>query len=117
MTGVQTCALPISDLTLYFRVPIEVSLERLLARRVKLKFYEADMDLGWSANPTESFRIFQGKVLDEYDQLVREFDLEVVDAAGSITAQQRLVRSLVAQRVQTSQADVAPGEIVHDESV
>ena len=39
------------DLTLYFRVPIDVSLDRLMARRVKLKFYEAGMDLGWSTNP------------------------------------------------------------------
>ena len=29
------------DLAVYFRVPIEVSIDRLLARRVKLKFYEA----------------------------------------------------------------------------
>ncbi len=52
------------------------------------------MDLGWSANPVESFRLFQGKVLDEYDRLVDEFGLEVVDAVGSITEQQRLVRDL-----------------------
>src|SRR5437588_10932572 len=36
------------DLTLYFRVPIDVSVDRLLARRMKLKFYEAGMDLGRS---------------------------------------------------------------------
>ena len=84
------------DLVLYFRVPIDVSLERLTARRVKLKFYEAGMDLGWSSNPTESFRMFQGNVLDEYDRIVDEFGLQVVDAAGSITAQQRNVRTLVA---------------------
>ncbi len=67
-----------------------------MARRVKLKFYEAGMDLGWSTNPLESFRVFQGKVLDEYDRLVSEFGLEVVDARDSITEQQRLVRQLVA---------------------
>jgi dTMP kinase len=87
------------DLSLYFRVPIDVSVDRLLARRVKLKFYEAGMDLGWSSNPVESFRLFQGKVLEEYDQLVNEFGLEVVEAAGSITDQQRLVRTLVAKQV------------------
>ena len=38
------------DLAVYFRVPIEVSTDRLLARRVKLKFYEAGMDMGWSTN-------------------------------------------------------------------
>ena len=84
------------DLALYFRVPIDVSLDRLTARRVKLKFYEAGMDMGWSNNPTESFRMFQGNVLEEYDRLVDEFGLQVVDASGSITAQQRIVRHLVA---------------------
>src|SRR5574338_1631242 len=84
------------DLAVYFRVPIEVSLDRLLARRVKLKFYEAGMDMGWSTNPTESFRLFQGKVLDEYDRIVDEFGLSVIDATGSITEQQRVFRRLIA---------------------
>ena len=84
------------DLALYFRVPIDVSLDRLTARRVKLKFYEAGMDMGWSSNPNESFRLFQGAVLEEYDRIVDEFGLQVIDAAGSITAQQRLVRELIA---------------------
>src|SRR5918992_3608534 len=88
------------DLALYFRVPIDVSLDRLMARRVKLKFYEAGMDMGWSSQPLESFRIFQGKVLDEYDRLVDEYGLSVVNAIGSITEQQRLFRKLVSQHLQ-----------------
>jgi len=100
------------DLALYFRVPIDVSVDRLLARRVKLKFYEAGMDLGWSSNPVESFRLFQGKVLDEYDQLVREFGMEVIDAAGSITDQQRLVRTLITQHVKMSKVDVDDEQLV-----
>jgi dTMP kinase len=87
------------DLAVYFRVPIETSTERLLARRVKLKFYEAGMDMGWSTNLVESFTIFQGKVLDEYDRLVDEFDLSVVNATGAITDQQRTFRKLVAQHL------------------
>jgi dTMP kinase len=83
-------------------VPIDVSLDRLMARRVKLKFYEAGMDLGWSTNPVESFRLFQGKVLDEYDRIVNEFGLDVVNAVGSITEQQRLVRNLIAKHVETT---------------
>ncbi len=101
------------DLALYFRVPIDVSVDRLLARRVKLKFYEAGMDLGWSTNPIESFRLFQGKVLEEYDAIVQEFGLQVVDAAGSITDQQRLVRQLIAQHVRTSAIEVTDDEPVN----
>jgi dTMP kinase len=100
------------DLSLYFRVPIDVSVDRLMARRVKLKFYEAGLDLGWSTSPVDSFRLFQGKVLDEYDALVREFGLEVIDARGSITEQQRLVRAVVAQHL-----NVAHQEMTDDEPV
>src|SRR5262249_47156827 len=102
------------DLTLYFRVPMDVSVDRLMARRVKLKFYEAGLDMGWSTNPLESFRLFQGRVLEEYDQIVEEFGLEVVDARGSITEQQRVVRSLIAQQVQVQTSQV---EMLDDEPV
>jgi dTMP kinase len=81
-------------------VPIDVSLDRLMARRVKLKFYEAGMDMGWSQNLVDSFRIFQGKVLDEYDRLVEEFGLGVIDASLAITDQQQLVRNLVSRQLE-----------------
>ena len=72
---------------------------------MKLKFYEAGMDMGWSGNPVESFRIFQGKVLDEYDRLVDEFGLSVVNATGSITEQQRTFRRLVSQHLEIKETD------------
>jgi len=87
------------DLAVYFRVPIDVSTDRLLARRVKLKFYEAGLDMGWSSNAIESFRIFQGKVLEEYDRIVEEFELGVISAEGSITDQQRTFRRIVSQHL------------------
>jgi dTMP kinase len=86
---------PRPDLALYFRVPIEVSLDRLLGGRAKLKYHEAGMDLGLAREPVESFRLFQSRVLDIYDELTREFDLRVVDATGDIPTQQRVVRRLV----------------------
>ncbi len=92
------------DLAVYFRVTIDVSLDRLLARRVKLKFYEAGMDMGWSTNPTESFRIFQSKVLEEYDRIVPEHSLSVVDATASITEQQRRFRLLVSESLEQQPA-------------
>jgi dTMP kinase len=78
---------------------------------VKLKFYEAGMDMGWSSNLVESFRMFQGKVLDEYDRLVEEFELSVVNAVSSITDQQRTFRKLVSQHLEISANDEQPDEL------
>jgi len=99
------------DLALYFRVPIDVALDRLLARRVKLKFYEAGMDLGWSVNLTESFRMFQGRVLEEYDRIVEEFELSVIDASLAITDQQRTVRKLVSRQLERPALAAAPAAV------
>ena len=86
---------PRPDLALYFRVPIEVSLDRLLGGRAKLKYHEAGMDLGLATDPAESFRLFQSRVLDIYDELAREYDLRVIDARADIPTQQRIVRRMV----------------------
>jgi dTMP kinase len=86
---------PRPDLALYFRVPIELALERLLAGRAKLKYHEAGMDLRLSGEPVQSFRLFQGRVLDLYDAITTEFGLSVVDATGDINSQQQTVRRKV----------------------
>ena len=86
---------PRPDLTIYFRVPIEVSLERLLAGRAKLKYHEAGMDVGLSSDPVESFRLFQSQVLEIYDALGAEFGLHTIEATGDIPAQQRIVRRMI----------------------
>ena len=88
---------PRPDLTFFFRVPIDVSLERLLAGRAKLKYYEAGMDLGLSTDLAESFRLFQGRVLEIYDQLAGEFDLRVIDASHDIAGQQKVVRRMAGE--------------------
>src|SRR5208282_660252 len=86
---------PRPDLTIYFRVPIEVSLERLLAGRAKLKYHEAGMDVGLSSDPVESFRLFQSRVLEIYGALAEEFGLNTIEATSDIPAQQRIVRRMV----------------------
>ena len=45
-------------------------------------------------------------MLEEYDRIVDEFGLEVVDAVGSITEQQRHVRGLIAPRLVTTQEEI-----------
>lgn len=55
--------------------------------------------MGWSSEPEESFTIFQGKILEEYDRMVDEFDLTVIDATRSIEQQQREMRKIITQHL------------------
>src|SRR6201997_4812997 len=83
------------NLAFYFKVPLEVALGRILGGRNALKYYEAGMDLGLSRNIEESFRIFQGRILVEYEAMVEEMGFHVIDATKSIEAQQREMRRIV----------------------
>jgi dTMP kinase len=83
------------NLAFYFKVPLDVALGRILGGRDALKFYEAGMDLGLSRNIEESFRLFQGRILEEYDAMTDEMGFHVIDATQSIEAQQKQMRSVV----------------------
>jgi len=85
------------DLALYFRVPLDVALRRVLSGegRDGLKYYEAGLDLGLSADPEESYALFQRRVVDEYERMVPEFDLRVIDADRAVEPQHLDVRELV----------------------
>ncbi len=83
----------------FFRAPLEVALERILSGRPELKYYEAGMDRGFSDDEEESFRVFQGRILDEYDKMVDEFGLTVIDATRSILQQQQEMRRLIAPQL------------------
>ncbi len=82
------------DLTLYFRVTEDVSLERICANRAP-KFYEAGMDLKISSDPYESYKIFQKRVNDEYKKMVDEYGLVEIDANESIHKKQVFFREQI----------------------
>jgi dTMP kinase len=98
---------PRPDLALYFRVPIDLALDRLLTGRAKLKYHEAGMDVGLSREPRESFRLFQGRVLELYETLVKQFNLTVINAVGDIDSQQRIVRRMVTRSIRDYPGTVA----------
>jgi dTMP kinase len=79
----------------YFRVPMDESLERILDGRPKLKYYEAGMDLGLSKDAYESYKLFQARILKEYEKMVDEFGLAVIDATLPLLEQQEQMRENV----------------------
>jgi dTMP kinase len=87
------------DVTFFFKVPLDVALGRILDGRPQLKYHEAGMDLGLSADPYESFRIFQSKIYDEYLRMVDEFSFVTIDGSRAPDVQQRYVRNLLQKRI------------------
>ncbi len=87
------------NLAFYFKVPLNVALERILGGRAALKYYEAGMDIKLSRDVEESFRIFQTRILEEYDGMSEEMGFHVVDAAGRIQEQQQLMRKTVMENI------------------
>ncbi len=93
----------------YFRVPLEVATKRLHSGRNGFKFYEAGMDLDLADDPDESFRVFQGRIVDEYEKMVPEFELTAIDATLPIEEQQSQMRQIVKARLaQAKRLRVAP---------
>jgi dTMP kinase len=90
---------PRPHLSFYFRTPLEVALGRILGGRNAIKYYEAGMDLELSRNVEESFRIFQGRILDEYEAMTAEMDFQVIDATLSIEEQQQQMREIVQKKL------------------
>jgi dTMP kinase len=80
----------------YFRVPLEVALERILTGRPEIKWYEAGQDLGLADDPYESFKLFQARIVQQYDKIVEEFGLTVIDGTLPIATQQQKVREIAA---------------------
>jgi dTMP kinase len=87
------------DLTFFFKSDLEVSLQRILEGRPQLKYFEAGMDLHLSTDPYESFRIFQGRILEQYLALSMEFNFLVMDANQLVEKQQAVVRELIAKKL------------------
>jgi dTMP kinase len=87
------------NLAFYFRVPLDVALNRILGGRAALKYYEAGMDLGLSRVVEESFRIFQSRILDEYEAMTDEVGFHVIDATQSIEEQQKQMRKIVIDHI------------------
>jgi dTMP kinase len=87
------------SLAFYFRVPLDVALGRILGGRDALKYYEAGMDLGLARDVEESFRIFQGRILDEYDAMAEEVGFHIIDATQSIETQQMQMREIVMNEI------------------
>lgn len=83
------------DLSIYFQISAEQSLERILNNHPRLKYYQAGMDLGISRDPVASFRAYQWRIIAEYEKIIESNDLLRCDATLPVKLQQQLLRNAV----------------------
>ncbi len=102
------------DLTFYFRVPVDVAVSRIFAGRPKLKYYEAGMDMNLSNDPYESYRIFQGRIVEQYESMVASEGLVAIDANRGIEEQQIEVRERVTKLFGERGINATAAEALHE---
>jgi dTMP kinase len=83
------------DVSFYFKVPVDVAFDRIVKGRPKLKYYEAGMDMNLSNDLYESYRIFQGRVVEQYESMIEPENFVVVDGTTDIEEQQKAMRRTV----------------------
>lgn len=91
------------DLTFFFKLPLEIALSRILEGRPTLKYHEAGMDLNLSTDPYESFKIFQGRINEQYIAMEQEFGLVVMDASQPVATQQAEMRRIISEKIDLSE--------------
>ena len=82
----------VPDIAFYFRVPPDVAMDRILEGRPKLKYYESGMDLNLSNDEFESYRIFQSRIVDQYEEMSQKDGFAVIDGTLDIEEQQNRMR-------------------------
>ena len=90
---------PVPDITFYFRAPREVAVNRILSGRPRLKYYEAGMDLNISYDRAESFRVFQGMIMEQYDKMTDTDHFVLMDGTQPVDKLQRSMRDMVRTRI------------------
>ncbi len=87
------------DITFFFKVDPKVAIGRILEGRPVLKYHEAGMDLNLHTDPYESFKIFQGRINNAYESMVKPFDFTVIDSNRPIDVVQQQVRKIASERI------------------
>lgn len=74
---------PEPDLVFYLDMPVDVLLKRIIGT-TGLNYYESGRDVGFSTDFYKSFKIYQQKCLDEYNNMKSEYNFKSIDGTMSI---------------------------------
>ncbi len=81
------------DLVFYMKMPLEPLLRRIITTRGGLDFYESGRDIGMSTDLYQSFKLYQSQILFQYEHMVDDYKLKIVQADDPIDTVQKALRS------------------------
>ncbi len=88
----------VPQLVLYLRVDVDTLIHRVLLAD-SLDHWEAGMDHNPALDPFDSFKLYQGKVLAEYDRMAEEHGFSVIDAARDVETIQEELRRVISSEL------------------
>ncbi len=98
----------VPDLVLYLEIDVESLVPRVLQGK-GMDYWESGMHLGLGSDIFDSFNSYQGRLIEQYNQLAREFGFVTVDARRSIEEIQSELRTHVAEYLNARSAK--PGAV------
>ena len=87
------------DISFYFSIPLDVAVNRITSSRAKIKYYEAGKDLELSKDTVTSFRLFQERIINEYEAMSDEFAFTTIDGNLPLETKQHYMRKVVSDKI------------------
>jgi dTMP kinase len=106
---------PRPDMVFYLRMPIDDLIKRIITNRGGLDFHESGRDIGMSTDLYQSFKLYQSKIVREYERMIDEYQFKVIDASAHPQHVQKILRANI-RRLLTNEEFVEPPVVIRDNS-
>ena len=97
----------IPDLVCYLRIDVDTLALRVIETK-GMNFWESGMDLRLGGDLYDSFKKYQGLLIEEFDKMAEEFTFEVVDARKPPEEIQEALRLKIEPLLKNGRAQLAP---------
>jgi len=98
---------PIPELVCYLRVDVDNLIPRVIESG-GMDYWESGMDLHLANNIYDSFKKYQKKMIESYDQMAEDYGFEVLDARRSVEEIQNDLRNRIEKIIGSPSGDVVP---------
>jgi dTMP kinase len=88
----------VPDLVYYLRIDVETLALRVIETK-GMNYWESGMDMRLGADLYDSFKRYQGMIIEEFDRMAEEFGFQVVDARRSPEEIQEALREALRARI------------------